>query len=319
MADTNAIARIDDRVTPVALEPTGFLDRERIDLLKRTICKGASDDEFALFMAQVQRTRLDPFNRQIHAVKRWDGREKREVMSIQVGIDGLRLLAERTGQYAGQVGPWWCGEDGVWVDVWLQKKPPAAAKVGVLKQTFGQPMFAVALWTEYAATKDGNPIAMWAKMPALMLAKCAEAASLRRAFPAEMSGLYSDDEMAQAGPATPLHDESVHRAKPAPAIAAPVASDDDPVDASALEQVREKAAERGIIDQEFDLVAWYRFNVETAPELTTGQARELFRELKKATDEEISALGWEARRAMNARLDAEIAAEESDRAQQVGK
>jgi phage recombination protein Bet len=159
---------------------------EQTQLISTTIAPGCSNDELRLFAYACQRTGLDPFSKQIYAIKR-GGK-----MTIQAGIDGLRSIAERTGQLDGSE-TLWCGDDGVWTDVWLGSKPPAAAKTTIWRKGAGHPFTGVARFVDYNAGQG-----LWTKMGATMIAKCSEALALRKAFPADLSGVYSTDEMDQA-------------------------------------------------------------------------------------------------------------------------
>lgn len=205
---------------------------EELQTLRDTIAKGATPEELRLFLRVVASTGLDPFARQIFAVKRWDAKAGREVMTPQVGIDGFRVVAQRSGKFRGRIGPLWCGKDGAWKDVWLSDEPPAAAKVGVLVEGFAEPVWAVARWESFCQkNKDNKPTAMWAKMGDHMLGKCAEAQALRAALPSDLSGLYAPEEMDQATnePPAPKQPRKVDNAavtvepaeqapKPAPAL-----------------------------------------------------------------------------------------------------
>lgn len=171
-------------------------NNEQIHLIKTQVCKGATNDQLNLFLYHAKSTGLNPLARQIFGIIRAGQ------LSIQTSIDGFRLIAERSGKYAGQIGPLWADEQGNWSDVWLGSKPPFAAKVGVIRKDFKEPLFAVARFDEYA--NQTNPI--WKKLPTTMLAKCAESAALRKAFPQELSGLYTADEMSQADPIAPAHE-----------------------------------------------------------------------------------------------------------------
>jgi phage recombination protein Bet len=180
----------------------GKLTRSQVELIKRTVAKGASDDELRLFVQVCKGANLNPFLRQVHLVPRWDSKSGVEVRAIQVGIDGFRAVAESSGAYAGNDDPIFDGEHEIPFTKYENKKPieakltvPGKATVTVYKLMDGQRygFTATARWEEYyPGQKMGF---QWHIRPYLMLGKCAEALALRKAFPKLLSGMYASEEM----------------------------------------------------------------------------------------------------------------------------
>lgn len=165
--------------------PTIFTD-EQIQTIKNIYCKGATDDEFKVYLYTCQRTGLDPFAKQIYYIKRGNQ------MTIQTSIDGYRLVADRTGKYAP-------GQEPTYVHDAHGKLLSATAYIKKLtKDGTWHIVPATAHFDEYVQVFNGKPTGLWLKMPRTMLAKCAEALAIRKAFPAELSGVYTKEEMDQA-------------------------------------------------------------------------------------------------------------------------
>jgi phage recombination protein Bet len=189
---------------------TDFNGRQ-LDLIRRTVAADCNPAEFDLFVAAAQRAGLDPFRKQISALVFSKSDPKKRRMSIITTIDGLRVIADRSRQYRPD-------EDEPEFTFDADEKGPTnplglvKAKVRIWKND--KPVTGVAYWTEFAPVKDewaegedgrrrpsgkqtlepGN----WTKMPRIMLAKCAEAQALRKAFPEDLSGLYEGAELDQA-------------------------------------------------------------------------------------------------------------------------
>lgn len=171
---------------------------DQVDLIKRTICKGGSDDDLLLFMAVCQRTGLDPFSKQIYAVFRKDYKTGRETMCIQTGIDGYRQIADRQGNYAGSDDPLYnLGHSEYQMRSAGESVLTATVTVWKLVGGVRCPFTATAGWDSYCPKPPSDK--MWIQFPFLMLAKCAEALALRKGWAAQISGVYTDAEMQQAG------------------------------------------------------------------------------------------------------------------------
>ncbi|MFN8993909.1 MAG: phage recombination protein Bet, partial [Pseudomonadota bacterium] len=199
-------------VTPLTAD---YAPRQ-LELMRNTVARDCSSEEFNLFVAAARRAGLDPFRRQISAsVFNKKSAEKRR-MAIITTIDGLRSIAGRSLRYRpddqepsftydpdlkGPTNP--LGIDRVMVRVYIRDQGGNE----------WHPVVGVAYWSEFVPVADEwvddertgsrkpsgrqflDPKSQWAKMPRLMLAKCAEAIAIRRAFPEDLSGLYEASEV----------------------------------------------------------------------------------------------------------------------------
>jgi len=237
--------------------------RDQIDLIKRTVAKGANDDELKLFLHLSKKTGLDPFAKQIHCVKRWSTDVNSYVMTAQTGIDGYRLIAERTGRYAPGKEPSFHTEGGQLVS--------ATAYVMKLVGDKWFEVAASAFYDEYVAKKkDGSPNVMWATKPRIMLAKCAESLALRRAFPAELSGLYTEDEIS-----TTTNYAAPETEKPAETARSHGA--DKTLTPGELKYFHSAITKMGVDKEIVKAEMKERFNKSTSKELTRTEADELIK------------------------------------------
>ncbi|MGA6873063.1 phage recombination protein Bet [Streptomyces pratensis] len=198
-------------------EQTVFSAEQAAVLRQSGIDNDVTNAELAAFLHLCQRTQLDPFSRQIYLIGRWDNRQKRKVFTPQTSIDGYRVIAHRviaeTKDTFGYEDTLWCDSSGRWRDVWLADEAPAAVKVTVLRN--GQRFSAVALFREYMQTgKEGKLLGLWGKMPAGQIAKCGEALALRKAFPHDLAGVYTAEEMAQADNPPAAEDRHLRKVQP---------------------------------------------------------------------------------------------------------
>lgn len=172
---------------------------EEMDLLKTTLCKGCNNEQFKLFLKVCAYTGLNPFLKQIYPVVRdaWDkdSRQKIPTMTIQTSIDGYRLIADRTGKYCpGREATYTYNSQNELVSAtaYIKKRTPDGT---------WHEISATAFYDEYVQqfedkeTKKMKPTKFWENMPHNQLAKCAESLALRKAFPADLSGIYTKEEM----------------------------------------------------------------------------------------------------------------------------
>lgn len=174
------------------------IPQAQMELIKRTIAKDATNDELQLFLYDCTRRGVHPLDKLLHFTKR-SGK-----YTPITSIDFLRMKAESTGNYAGNDDPLF-GYD--------EHGKLSVATVTVWKIVSGQRcgFTASARWSAYFPGDTQG--FMWKKMPELMLGKCAEALALRKAFPGVLAGLYTTEEMDQAGQSDAPKQETAKKAE----------------------------------------------------------------------------------------------------------
>lgn len=238
-----------------------FFTPEQREQVKKLFCKGLNPEQQEQFCIVCERMQLDPFTRQIYAraqnVNKGDDQNPRweKELVIITSIDGMRTIAERTGQYRGQTIPefYYAGDEGKvgWFDVWVGKgdnqlSVPEAARIGVYRETFPHPLVRVARYhsfVQYAGRGNNkSPTAFWRRMPDVMLLKCAEAAALRAAFPLFLGGVYIEEEVAANEEASGAPEGEL---PPSAGEAAPTAGEATTAPAATTKATRQrKAAEK---------------------------------------------------------------------------
>lgn len=165
--------------------------------LQNSVFPGAKDESILLAVDYCKARKLDILKKPCHIVPmsvtdaKTGNKNWRDV--IMPGIYEQRITAFRTGQMAGQDEP-------VFGDTVTFRGIEAPEWCRVTVYRFINNERCAFSHTEYfseacATTKDGKPNSMWSKRPRGQLAKCAEAGALRKAFPDELGGVITADEV----------------------------------------------------------------------------------------------------------------------------
>jgi phage recombination protein Bet len=195
-------------LAPMPASTAPAVTADELELIRKTIAKDATPEELKLFLYDCARQGVHPLDKLIHFTKR--GREGR--YTPITSIDFMRIRAADSGECIGS-------DDATFAGTPMTASFEAHVTVYRLVQGQRAPFTATARWTEYKPDQDF----MWKRMPHLMLAKCAEALALRKAFPKQLHGLYVKEEMEQAADRRPLTKSL--KPSPGPAVTDAVIAD----------------------------------------------------------------------------------------------
>lgn len=189
MSQSNRFKRLEEKID-------GFVSADQLQTLRENSWSAGSFDEFEMAMQKAQARGLHPMRKHVYPQTTYR-REGTDRLELGIKIDGLRAIALRSDAYAGQNGPFWYDQKGQKHEIWLKESHPAAAVVEIHRHDHDYPSRGIARWDDYApytTNSDGEKKLqrMWDQKGPFMLAKCAEAAGIRKAFSV---GLYIPEEV----------------------------------------------------------------------------------------------------------------------------
>lgn len=166
-------------------------------IIREYFCRGASDQEIAIFLRLCQYQKLNPFLRQAHLIKYGS-----QPASMVVGWHVFLERAERNPAFNGYEVEVYDEQDKPYRARSSQTISYATAKV--FRKDRAHPIVVTVMFDEYCLRDErGNPRAAWAKIPATMIRKVALEQALRESFTKEFEGLYGPEEMGQDPDALP--------------------------------------------------------------------------------------------------------------------
>ena len=286
------VAPVESTIEPAKIEDGQLiLTPKHLELIKTQIAKKATPEEFDLFIMMARRTRLDPLLKQLYFMKYKDNRKSAEAgchcygectcgkavyspATYVTSIDGYRIIAHRTNDFAGIDEPEYTRPN--------PNSLPTHCTVKVWRKSSSRPFSATVKFSEYTTGKQ-----MWASMPETMIAKVAEAHALRKAFPQDLSGIYTTDEMDQADKATPIATDSkrqVAAKSSATPAAAPEQAPAKLMTAGQLVMIQAILKRKGHTVEKLKDFVFRAFKITTLKVMTYAQAEKTIDVLTKLPD-----------------------------------
>lgn len=167
-----------------AITTIDYSDQALLQTLKDTVAKGANASEFAMFLEVCKSSGLNPFRKEIWFVKD----QRTQAVQMMTGINGYWSIANSHPEFDGaETGM--INSDGEWVKS-VSGNDFIGAWCRVYRKDRRMPLEAEAMLSDYR-----KGFGLWNSAPRIMIKKVAESIALRKAFPQQMNGLYTQEEM----------------------------------------------------------------------------------------------------------------------------